>query len=179
MYQDLAGQVGDDYRFNVTVCAGKMSAAMKIKVFVQNEAGSNLKNYHDEKTLAFRFAKHVSRPYPFPYGFVIGTTARDGCNLDCYVITRRDISADTIMECEPIGLMEQFEDGIEDHNVLAVPVGEVIEVTETVKKTLVEFVENVFRHIKDKQIRAGGFLSAAKAQRHIHSRTDAVFRELK
>ena|ERR1700674_3175792 len=156
-----------------------MSTAMQIKVFFQNEAGSNLKNYHDEKTLAFRFAKHVSRLYPFPYGFVIGTTARDGCNLDCYVITRRDISTATIMECEPIGLMEQFEDGIEDHNVLAVPVGEGTEVTETVKKTLVEFVENVFRHIKDKQIRAGRFLSAAEAQAHIQSCTDAAFHELK
>ena len=34
---------------------------MRIKVFVQNEAGSSLKNYHDEKALAFRFVKHVSR----------------------------------------------------------------------------------------------------------------------
>jgi Inorganic pyrophosphatase len=55
------------------------------------------------------------------YGFVIGTTAQDGCNLDCYVITRHDIRTATIMKCEPVGLMEQFEDGIEDHNILAVP----------------------------------------------------------
>jgi len=53
-----------------------MSAAVLIKVFVQNEAGSNLKNYHDEKTLAFQSARHVSRAYPFPYSFVIGTTAQ-------------------------------------------------------------------------------------------------------
>ena len=147
---------------------------MRIKVFVQNEAGSNLKNYHDEKTFAFKFAKDVSRPYPFPYGFVIGTTAPDGCNLDCYVITSRVISTATVLECEPIGLMEQFEDGVEDHNILAVPLGEGTEVTETVKKTLVEFVENVFRHIKEKQIRAGRFLSAAEAQAHIQSRTDVA-----
>lgn len=152
-----------------------MSAAMQIKVFVQNEAGSNLKNYHDEKTLAFRFAKHVSRPYPFPYGFVIGTTARDGCNLDCYVITRRDIRTATIMECEPVGLMEQFEDGVEDHNVLAVPAGESADVTDAVQKTLIEFVENVFRHMKGKQIRAGRFLSATEANAHIQSRADLHF----
>lgn len=145
---------------------------MRIKVFVQNEAGSNLKNYHDEKTFAFKFAKDVSRPYPFPYGFVIGTTARDGCNLDCYVITSRDISTATVLECEPIGLMEQFEDGIEDHNILAVPLGESAEVTETIREALVEFVENVFRHIKNKQIRAGRFLSAAAANEHIQGRAD-------
>lgn len=108
---------------------------MRIKVFVQNEAGSNLKNHHDEKTLTFEFSEHVSRPYPFPYGFLIGTTAQDGCNLDCYVVTGRQIRTGTIVECEPIGLMEQFEDGIEDHNVLAVPVGESAEVTETIQRT--------------------------------------------
>ena len=156
-----------------------MSAAMLIKVFVQAEAGSNLKNHHDEKTLAFQSARHVSRAYPFPYGFVIGTTAQDGCYLDCYVITRRDIRTATIMECEPVGLMEQFEDGIEDHNILAVPVGETAEVTETIQKTLVEFIENVFRHIRDKQIRAGRFLSATEAKAHIQSRADATFHELK
>jgi inorganic pyrophosphatase len=155
-----------------------MSADTQIKVFVQNEAGSNLKNYHDEKTFAFQFAKRVSRPYPFPYGFVIGTTAPDGCNLDCYVITRREIHTATVTDCEPVGLMEQFEDGIEDHNILAVPVGESAEVTETIQKTLVEFVENVFRHVKDKQIRAGRFLSTAEARAHIQSRIDATFHEL-
>jgi hypothetical protein len=79
------------------------------------------------------------------------------------------------MECEPVGLMEQFEDGIEDHNVLAVPVGESAEVTETIQKTLVEFVENVFRRVRDKQIRTGRFLSAADAKAHIQSRTDSTF----
>ena len=148
---------------------------MRIKVFVQNEAGSNLKNHHDEKTLRFQFAEHVSRPYPFPYGFVIRTTAQDGCNLDCYVITGREIRTATIIECEPIGLMEQFEDGIEDHNVLAAPVGESAEVTETLQRTFIEFVENVFRHMKGKQIRAGRFLSATEAESHIQKRTDAAF----
>jgi inorganic pyrophosphatase/GNAT superfamily N-acetyltransferase len=157
------------------VFARTKSAAVPIKVFVQNEAGSNLKNHHDEKTLTFRFAEHVSLPYPFPYGFVIGTTAQDGCNLDCYVITGRDIRTATIVECEPIGLMEQFEDGIEDHNVLAVPMGDSAEVSETVQKRLTEFVENVFRHMKGKQIRAGRFLSATEAKAHIESRTDPHF----
>ena len=43
----------------------------------------------------------------------------------------------------------------EDKIILAVPVGESAEVTEAIQKTLVEFIENVFRHVRDKQIRAG------------------------
>jgi inorganic pyrophosphatase len=168
-----------EYNPNVNALRGKVSAAMQIKVFVQNEAGSNLKNYHDEKTLGFQSARQVSRPYPFPYGFVIGTTAPDGCNLDCYLITCRDIRTATIIECEPVGLMEQFEDGIEDHNILAVPVGESAEVTEAIQKTLVEFIENVFRHVRDKQIRAGRFLSAAEAKAHIQAARTPHFHELR
>jgi inorganic pyrophosphatase len=143
-------------------------------VFVQNEAGSDLKNYHHEKTLAFRFARRVSRSYPFPYGFVIGTTAGDGCNLDCYVVTRRPLRTGTIVECEPFALMEQFEDGIEDHNILAVPIGEQVAITEETRKTIAEFVENVFRHVEGKQIRAGRFLPAEEAEDHIRGHADAA-----
>jgi hypothetical protein len=45
---------------------------MTIRVFVQNEAGSNRKNYHDEKTLEFWRSQIVSHAYPFPYGFIKG-----------------------------------------------------------------------------------------------------------
>jgi inorganic pyrophosphatase len=88
---------------------------MLIKVFIQNEAGSNRKNYHNEKTLEYRETRLVSCPYPYPYGFILGTDAKDGCNLDVFVITQRRLTTGQILECEVIGLMEQFEDGVEDH----------------------------------------------------------------
>ena len=67
---------------------------MPMTVFVQNEAGSNRKHYHNEKTLELQRAVDVSERYPFPYGFVVGTTAEDGCNVDCYII-----SGDTADDC--------------------------------------------------------------------------------
>src|ERR1700739_4055672 len=85
---------------NVVLCATKMSATMPIRVFVPNEAGSNVKNHHDEKTLTSRYTEPRSRPCPFPSGFVIGTTAQDGCNLACYLITYLDIRTGAIIECE-------------------------------------------------------------------------------
>ncbi len=60
---------------------------MDLKVYIQNEAGSNLKHYHNEKTLILKRTVEVSRPYPFPYGFILDTTSADGLNLDCFVIT--------------------------------------------------------------------------------------------
>lgn len=143
-----------------------------MRVFIQNEAGSDQKHYHDEKTLEPTGTVRVSRPYPYPYGFVIGTTAADGCNVDCFVLTRRPLRTGQIVECEPIGLMEQIEDGEEDHNVLATPVGEDATVSESVREELSEFVGHVFDHIGGKQIRVGRFLGRAEADAHLRAHLD-------
>ncbi len=106
-----------------------------MKVFIQNEAGSFVKNYHDEKTLEYKRAARVSRAYPFPYGFILNTTADDGLNVDCFVLTRTALRTGQIVECDPVGLMEQMEDGKEDHNVLAVIRGEDKPLDRKIKKS--------------------------------------------
>src|SRR5215510_12415931 len=117
-----------------------MSAFMRIKVFIQNEAGSNRKNYHDEKTLECKETKLVSRPYPYPYGFILGTNASDGCNLDVFVVTKRQFRTGQLLECEVIALMEQFEDGVDDHNILAKLPDEAVDVTSEIQTVLTDFV---------------------------------------
>jgi inorganic pyrophosphatase len=57
-----------------------------MKVFIQKEAGSFTKNFHDEKTLTFVRTTRVSRAYPLPYGFILNTTGDDGLNVDCFVL---------------------------------------------------------------------------------------------
>jgi inorganic pyrophosphatase len=143
------------------------NTTMVIRVFVQNEAGSNRKNYHNEKTFEYRETKLVSRAYPYPYGFIIGTHAKDGCNLDVFVITRRPLTTGRILECEAIGLMEQFEDGVEDHNVLAKLLDEDVEITNDVQVILADFVMNVFRHVEGKRIAVGDFHNAQAARAHV------------
>lgn len=131
---------------------------MQLRVFIQNEANSNRKNIHDEKTLEYKKMIIVSREYPYPYGFILNTTSGDGDNLDCYVLTRQTLKTGQIVECEPVDLMEQIEDGKEDHNILAVLTGEDAEVTGEVKTTLTDFVLHVFDHIAGKAINVGNFL---------------------
>jgi inorganic pyrophosphatase len=65
------------------------------------------------------------------------TDADDSCNVDCFVITDRPIRSGQIVDCEPIVLMEQIEDGKADHNVLARPGGEHGEVTDGVEAALI------------------------------------------
>jgi|SRR6185312_9412254 inorganic pyrophosphatase len=118
-----------------------------MKVFIQNEAGSDIKHSHDEKTLEPKWKTRFSRAYPLPYGFVLNTTADDGLNVDCFVITNQPLTTGQIVDCDPIGLMEQIEDGKTDHNVIAVVQGEGDGFDENTKRILTDSASHVFDHL--------------------------------
>ena len=143
-----------------------------MKVFIQNEAGSFVKNFFDEKMLKFIGMTRVSRAYPLPYGFILNTTGEDGLNVDCFVLTRSSLHTGQIVECDPVGLMEQFEDGKEDHNVLAVIRGEQAQLDTTTKQMLVDFVAHVFDHIAGKTVLVGNFRGAESAIDYVTQRED-------
>jgi len=128
-----------------------------LKVFIENEAGSYVKNLHDERTLELKGTTEVSRPYPLPYGFVLDTTAEDGDNVDCFVLTTRCLRTGQIVECEPVGLMEQIEDNQIDHKVLAMLPGEERSLDRETTQTLVEFARHVFDHVPGKKMEIGEF----------------------
>lgn len=143
-----------------------------MKVFIQNEAGSFVKNFHDEKTLTLTGTARVSRAYPLPYGFILNTTGADGLNVDCFVLTKTFLHTGQIVECDPVGLMEQFEDSKEDHNVLAVLGGEEEWLDDKTKQELVEFVSHVFDHVVGKTVLAGNFRGRESAIDHISQHED-------
>lgn len=143
-----------------------------MKVFIENEAGSNKKNLFDERTLAYKKTVEVSRPYPYPYGFVIGTTSGDGDNLDCFVLTNRPLKSGETVEVEPIGMFEQVEDGQEDPKILAGFSDERMLVDENVRKNLQEFISHVFEHLPNKKVKVGNFLGLDQANDLIKRFTD-------
>lgn len=146
---------------------------MIVEVFIQNDAGSRVKHAYHEKTLAYLGAKPVSRAYPYPYGFILGTTSADGDNLDCFILTNRKLDRATTLACEPIALLEQIEDNVPDHNVLAVPVGEHFEGLDEAIARLREFVAHVFDHVPGKQIGTGRALPVEDALRLVQECADA------
>lgn len=145
-----------------------------MKVFIENEAGSNQKNLYNEKTLEYRKTVEVSRKYPYPYGFILETTSGDGDNLDCFILTEKELKTGSIVECEPIGLMEQFEDGKEDHNVLAVLNDKPVKVDADVRGKLTEFVSHVFDHRKGKIVKIGNFYGKEEAEEYIEKCKDSA-----
>lgn len=143
-----------------------------MKVFIENEAGFDQKNLYNEKTLEYKKTITVSRKYPFPYGFILGTTSGDGDNLDCFVITKQKLKTGQTIECNPIGIMEQIEDGKEDNNILARLPGDEVIVDEEIKSKLSDFISHVFDHRADKVVKVGRFLGKDEAREYISKCSD-------
>lgn len=145
-----------------------------MKVFIENEAGSDQKNLYNEETLEYKKTVTVSRKYPFPYGFILGTTSGDGDNLDCFVITEQKLKTGQTVECEPIGLMEQVEDGKEDYKILARLPGEETTIGDEIRSKLTDFVLHIFDHKADKLVQVGRYLGKEDAEKYIEQHLDSV-----
>ena len=145
-----------------------------MQVFIENEAGSRQKNTYDERTLAHLRSETVSRAYPFPYGFVLGTRSGDGDAVDCFVITGEKRVSGATVACDAVALLEQVEDGEIDHKILAVPAGAKADIGDDVLEALTDFISGVFAHVPGKQMRIGRLLGREEAEAYVRAcRTDA------
>ena len=143
-----------------------------IQVFIEAEAGSRAKNLYDERTLAYKETRHVRQPYPYPYGFILGTRGADGDSVDCYVITKETVQAGTVVECEPFGLLEQNEGDEIDHKVLAALPGQNVKSNEELFRELQDFIYAIFAEFPEAQVRVERILPCEAALNHIQKFQD-------
>ncbi len=143
-----------------------------IKVLIQAEAGSPDKMRYDEKTLEPIGLGRVCRPYPYPYGFVVATTAADGDNVDCYVFGSDGLTSGTIVDCEVVGLLDQIESGQPDHKVLAVVAGEKPVLPDEVLEVLQGFIYGVFSEYPNTTVTVGPIHSRDAAVRYVREYQD-------
>jgi inorganic pyrophosphatase len=122
---------------------------------------------HNERTLEYLQTRRVSQPYPYPYGFVIGTSAADGDCVDCYLITSDELTPGSIVECEPVGLLLQDENGEIDHKILAVLPGQEAALGPELLQELQEFIYAVFAEYPEGQVRVGPILPRDSALNHL------------
>ena len=134
-----------------------------IRVLLQATAGSTERQIYDESTLTHLETRSVAAPHPYPYGFVIGTTAADGGCVDCYLITPDRPPVGAIVECEPIGLLCQDENGEPDHKILATPAGCEVTLPADLLLELESFITTLFAAFPGAQVRVGPILSRAAA----------------
>jgi inorganic pyrophosphatase len=138
-----------------------------IEVLIQVAAGSREKHVYNERTLEYLETRRTARPYPYPYGFVIGTSAADGDCVDCYVLTPEPLQAGAIVACEPVGLLEQDEGGEIDHKVLAALPGQDVVLEHKLLQELQDFIAALFAAYPDIHVRVGPLLPREAALRHL------------
>ena len=138
-----------------------------MQVMVQVSAGCSDRNIYNESTLEFLETRPGSRPYPYPYGFIIGTHAEDGGCVDCYLITKDRLAAGAIVECEPVGLLLQDEDGEIDHKVLAALPGQTVSAGPELLRELQEFIQACFAKYPEMRVRVGPILPRTAALQHL------------
>ena len=137
------------------------------QIFVENPAGSHTKVHHDEERLVPEFEERVSAPYPYAYGFVVGVPSGDGDCLDCFVISERPLATGEMVECHPVALLEQYQNTLDDHDVIAVPIDEAERIADldldNVVEVLREFIGKVFAHDPSRVLEVGELRDAASA----------------
>jgi inorganic pyrophosphatase len=134
-----------------------------MKVFIEQNSEPNKKNVFDKATGKYSKTVDFHLTYPYAYGYILDTLASDGDELDCYIITEQKFEHSAVIECEPIGMVEYFEDGEADHKMFVVPAGEVGTVTEDVKSRLLEFDDGYFKGQPNKNTKVGDFLGKEAA----------------
>lgn len=134
-----------------------------MKAFVEVSAGTDQRPIYNEKTLERLKTITVYKPYPYAYGFLLDTTSGDGEHLDCYFITSQPLQAGTIVEVQPVGMVEVYEDGEEDHKILVGLKGEHPLIDEKVEKAIRDFGDHYFDHRPEKKLVNGRFLGYNEA----------------
>lgn len=138
-----------------------------MRVFIEQSGEKNKKNIFDKETGEFVKTVDFHVTYPYAYGYILDTLASDGDELDCYVITKKILKSCSIIECEPIGMVEYFENEQPDHKILASLKEENSEVNAEVKTKLLEFDSKYYQGRSDKDTRVGDFLDKEEAIKEI------------
>lgn len=147
---------------------------MESSVFIEAEAGSCVKGVYDERGLARTGERRALAPYPYAYGFIPDTQGgpEDEC-LDCYLITRRPLSAGRLYAARVFALLEFFEGDELDHKLLAAPPDEAAPSSAELaglRDELASFITAIFRAYPDVSIRVGELRPAVDAERLLAAR---------
>jgi len=151
----------------------------EINVFVEIPQGSSIKYELDKVSGAIfvdRFM-HTAMNFPFNYGFVPNTLAKDGDPVDVLVLSSYAVHPGTVIPARPIGLLQMEDEAGIDNKILAVPmekidpffahIKDIADVPEPLKAKIRHFFERYKELEKGKWVKLKGFLNAQKAKEDI------------
>lgn len=93
--------------------------------FIEIPKGTKTKYEMDKRTGLMIVSRVMfsSFVYPFNYGFIPRTLAKDDDPLDCFIMGE-DVLNQTLVEMRPIGTLRMTDEGRSDDKILGVPVGD-------------------------------------------------------
>lgn len=149
-----------------------------VKVIVEIPKGSRNKYEYDHESGRIKLNRVLSSSvhYPADYGYIQGTMAEDGDEVDVLVLIEEPTFPGCLIEAKPIGLLEMRDDKGGDNKVIAVPLedprwGQVEDIHELPPPLLNE-IENFFltyKKLEFKEVRSEGWYDSRKARDYLES----------
>jgi len=151
----------------------------EINVLIEIPQGSSIKYELDKKTgviFVDRFS-YTAMFYPFNYGFIPQTKAKDGDPIDVLVVSTYPVFPGTVIPCRPIGLLQMEDEAGIDTKIIALPTKKVDpfyaninDITQLPTKTK-ELIKHFFEHYKElepgKWVKTKNFLNKEEAIKEI------------
>lgn len=134
-----------------------------MKAFIEIAAHTTQGPTFDPETLEIVGTRQFHVVSPYAYGFIIDTYAPDDAALDCYAVSEHIIPAGSIIKVEPIGGIEFWDDGVEDHKLLVREIESTVELTDDIKQTLLAFSNHYFATMPERDARVGEFFDVQTA----------------
>jgi len=150
-----------------------------LQIFIEIPKNSSVKYEIDKETghlVVDRFM-YTAMNYPFNYGYVPNTKAKDGDAVDVLVISTYPVQAGCILPSRIIGMLEMEDEAGSDNKVIAVPtkkidpfyadINDVADLDDATKNFIKHFFENYKSIEPGKWVKIKNFLGKDAALKEI------------
>ncbi len=152
-----------------------------INVFVEIPQGSSIKYELDKDsgTIFVDRFMHTAMSFPFNYGFIPNSYAKDGDPADVLVLSSYAVNPGTVIPSRPIGMLQMEDEAGIDNKILAVPIEkidpfyahikDIADLSEPLKAKIKHFFERYKELEKGKWVKLKDFLGSAQAKQEVTS----------
>jgi inorganic pyrophosphatase len=149
-----------------------------VEVVVEVPKGSRNKyEYdHDSDRIKLNRVLYSSVHYPADYGFIEGTLAEDGDEVDILVLIEEPTFSGCLIDARPIGMLQMRDEKGPDNKVLGVPVSDPrwrhMQDIHEVPPHLLNEIENFFltyKRLEAKVVTSEGWEDAKKTKEYLNA----------
>lgn len=152
---------------------------IKIKVYIEVNAGGNVKYELDEQTKQLKVDRflHSAIIFPFNYGSIENSKGKDGDPLDALVLSQKSVEPGTLIDCVPIGILEMTDEKGVDTKIIAVPnlsidpvfgkYDNIEDIPEATRKEIKHFFKNYKSLEPGKWVKLGSYKNRSDAEKLI------------